>query len=653
MVYARTSIPDFSLANAYYASATVTAYEADADGEQTTVLAPLYEQPVGTARLTNPQTLDSTGKFVRPVYIDRDVILIVSGRTVGTHGTGVITVPVFTDGAIDTFTGDGDTTVFTLSRAAFTATFLDITIDGARQQPDAAYTVDGTTSLTFSEAPPYNAEIFVIHSVTTATALTGPTGPAGQGVPTGGRVTQVLVKDSSTNYDTSWTSLSALLGGDGAKFENGQPGVLIPFYVYPNNPYTDPVVDELLDLIRRYRRVPVIVIINPSSGPGAVEDGNYTAFIRLLQAAGAKVAGYVATGYGAVAEATVKADVDAWLTLYADAPPDTIFFDEMANTVGAADVNLLLYQRYNQYCHDRSLWPVIGNPGTDQITEFFEAPGTADVTVIYENSSWPSESTLHGNYVGGYVDFSTTLRAALIYNQGSITAPNVRTIAKHVQYLYIQDDNLPNPWDSLSALLDQTMAILQDIVPIGGSSGQVLTKASGSDWNLSWEDPAVTTSVTLAGDVSGNSATNTVDKIKGVAVSASAPATGDLLTYGGATWAPASAYAGYDLPVYVPDKPTTSMICVRIIAVRGFSLPSGLTGSRATAGTASTGTAVFDLQKNTTSVGSITFTTSATGVLAMASGTSWAAGDVLRILAPASVDTTLADISITLLGTRT
>jgi len=36
----------------------------------------------------------------------------------------------------------------------------------------------------------------------------GPQGPAGQGVPTGGTTDQVLKKNSSTNYDTSWTSLT-------------------------------------------------------------------------------------------------------------------------------------------------------------------------------------------------------------------------------------------------------------------------------------------------------------------------------------------------------------------------------------------------------------------------------------------------------------
>jgi len=184
MSYVRSSIADFSLANAYYAAATVTVYEANAYGERTTVLAPLYEAITGSAQLTNPQTLSSLGKFIRPVYVDRDVVVVVTGNNIETHETGVITTYAFTDYLVDPFTGDGTTTVFTLSRLCATASLLDVTIDGARQKPDAGYTVNGTTSLTFSEAPPAGAEIFVVHSATPAPlqpVRVGPQGPSGNG----------------------------------------------------------------------------------------------------------------------------------------------------------------------------------------------------------------------------------------------------------------------------------------------------------------------------------------------------------------------------------------------------------------------------------------------------------------------------------------
>ena len=652
MTYARTSIPDFSLANAFYALATVTVYEANASGGRTTTLAALYEAPVGPNRLTNPQTLDSEGKFVRPVYVDRDVVVVVSGRTVGTHDTGVITMPVLSDYVVDTFTGDGTTTVFTLSRVAFVASFLDVTIDGARQQPDTAYTVNGTNSLTFTQAPPFSAEIFVVHSASapeTPEVFTGPQGPQGiqgvpgiqgpagaagvagspgQGIAAAGAIGQVLTKTGTADYATGWSTpgeLKVWEHGDSTKFSGGQPGLLIPFYVYPNNPYTDPVVADLLDLIRKYRRVPVIVIINPSNGPGAVEDGNYTAFIRLLQAAGAKVAGYVSTDYAARAEAAVKADVDAWLTLYASAPVDTIFYDEQTWDLGTDNANVTLYKRYTDYCHDRNLWPVICNPGTNQQGAYFETR-TGDIIVIHENSSWPSESDLLGNYVGGHVDHKGALRAVLVYNQGALDQVQVRDLTKYAQWIYITHDNLPNPWDSVSDWLEITMAILADAVPVGGGTGQVLAKKSFSDFDVGWVTPAA-----------------------GIT---DAPADGTDWVRRNNDWA--AAYAGVDLPVFIPDKPSNGMLCARLVMTRNITLPPTLTGSRASAGTAATGSTTYFLQKNGVQFGTVLWSASGTiGAISGASGATLAPGDVLSVVAPDPVDPTLADISITLQGYRT
>ena len=46
-------------------------------------------------------------------------------------------------------------------------------------------------------------------------------GPAGQGVPTGGTSGQVLVKNSSTDYDTSWSASGSGTGGHAIKDEGG------------------------------------------------------------------------------------------------------------------------------------------------------------------------------------------------------------------------------------------------------------------------------------------------------------------------------------------------------------------------------------------------------------------------------------------------
>ena len=52
--------------------------------------------------------------------------------------------------------------------------------------------------------------------------------------------------------------------------------------------------------------------------------------------------------------------------------------------------------------------------------------------------------------------------------------------------------------------------------------------------------PAATTSVTMGGDVTGNSATATVAKIQGTSVSGAAPTIGQVLEYNGLVWLPSS-----------------------------------------------------------------------------------------------------------------
>jgi hypothetical protein len=91
MTYARTSIPDFSVANKLYVNAVVTAYTVDSNGVKTTTKATLYAAPTGSTTLTNPQILDSYGKFKSPVYVGQRVILTISGlRNTPDHDTGIV-----------------------------------------------------------------------------------------------------------------------------------------------------------------------------------------------------------------------------------------------------------------------------------------------------------------------------------------------------------------------------------------------------------------------------------------------------------------------------------------------------------------------------------------------------------------------------------
>tara|TARA_R100001224_G_scaffold112054_1_gene93579 strand:+ start:941 stop:1858 length:918 start_codon:yes stop_codon:yes gene_type:complete len=76
----------------------------------------------------------------------------------------------------DTFSGDGSTTAFTLSKAA-TTNGVAVFVENVRQEPTTAYAVSGTT-LTFTAAPVSASgnNIYVLHHNTPASTVTHPAG---------------------------------------------------------------------------------------------------------------------------------------------------------------------------------------------------------------------------------------------------------------------------------------------------------------------------------------------------------------------------------------------------------------------------------------------------------------------------------------------
>lgn len=65
----------------------------------------------------------------------------------------------------DSFSGNGSTTAFTMSRSVLLVTDIEVFVDNVQQEPTTAYTVSGTT-LTFTEAPANGTNnIYVIHRI--------------------------------------------------------------------------------------------------------------------------------------------------------------------------------------------------------------------------------------------------------------------------------------------------------------------------------------------------------------------------------------------------------------------------------------------------------------------------------------------------------
>ena len=126
-----------------------------------------------------------------------------------------------------------------------------------------------------------------------------------------------------------------------------------------------------------------------------------------------------------------------------------------------------------------------------------------------------------------------------------------------------------------------------------------------------------------------------------------------LYVYNGTEWVTAGlslSQIPYDIASSVFGKPANGDTIASIVAVRAFTVASGLAGSYAKAGTAATGSSVFTVYKNGASIGTFTFGANGTVASFAGAGASFAAGDVLTLIAPSTQDATLADIAWTLNG---
>ena len=111
----------------------------------------------------------------------------------------------------------------------------------------------------------------------------------------------------------------------------------------------------------------------------------------------------------------------------------------------------------------------------------------------------------------------------------------------------------------------------------------------------------------------------------------------------------------FDVLAFYPGIPTASAKVVRVPIARAVTFAANFAGSYFTASANATGTTVFDVQKNGSSIGSVSIAaggTTATFTTSGGTSKSFSAGDVLALIAPSTPDATLADVGFALAGTR-
>jgi hypothetical protein len=259
---------------------------------------------------------------------------------------------------------------------------------------------------------------------------------------------------SGAAADAAAGSMSASAGNGGGSAADGggatdagttAAGTIVPLYTDPS----DPSWDAITSARKAHPTVRVVAIVNPNSGPGASKSSDYVTGIANLVAANIQVIGYVATGYASHSLASMESEIDAWRSFY----PQTsgIFFDEQSDK--AADV--AYYKTLSDYAKAHGFTYTVGNPGTDT-AEAFVQMSALDTMLIYESKGLPNVSTL-----GGWHAKYAPSNFGVIPYGASFDAAFVQAARKAVGFVYIQNDDLPNPWDTLPPFFGDLLASLE------------------------------------------------------------------------------------------------------------------------------------------------------------------------------------------------
>jgi hypothetical protein len=268
----------------------------------------------------------------------------------------------------------------------------------------------------------------------------------------GGVVGMALIPSDGTGSGYVYLDTLSLLGATGtvtplpttSTSTSSETGAtIIPLYSSPSSGHWDAVIAAK----QAHPKVPIMAVVNPHSGPGVEARSSYVTGIAKLAAAGIKVIGYVWTQYATRPAAEVQADLRQWRAIY---PGVTgMFFDEMEHHGGSE----VYYRDLTTYAKSLGFDFTMGNPGADSVPSYI---GTVDVIFIYETDGLPSSSRLggwHANY--------DKKNFGILPYAVSMSRTFVTSARQHVCYIYMQDDTLPNPWDTLPSYFNDLLAALE------------------------------------------------------------------------------------------------------------------------------------------------------------------------------------------------
>ncbi|HET6149720.1 MAG TPA: spherulation-specific family 4 protein [Polyangia bacterium] len=223
------------------------------------------------------------------------------------------------------------------------------------------------------------------------------------------------------------------------------PRMFVPTYVYPG-----PEWDRVIAAAPRVG----IMVANPADGPGSVADPAYQDAIARAKQAGIMVLGYVATFYGQRPSAEVIADINTYYDLYG---PSGIFLSE-----GPIDTDCSAME---------AMFLAYANAARTRDAQAFVALGTrycptyiyfSDLIVLFSAQREAYDAFQPAEWMPSR---SPERFAHLVIGvPGEAMEATVRRArALGAGWIYVTDDDLPNPWDQLPSYFEQELRVMSTL----------------------------------------------------------------------------------------------------------------------------------------------------------------------------------------------
>jgi len=210
--------------------------------------------------------------------------------------------------------------------------------------------------------------------------------------------------------------------------------MLLPLYLEDEDTWNEVINLDMPDLI---------AVVNPDNGAGYQVSPVYEKVIPDLVASGKLPVGYIPTNYGNRDINDVKDEIDRWLELYPDIKG--FFLDEVSDKSS----EFPYYEEITNYIKSLGDFYIVLNVGTYPAEEYFSI---ADNIVVYEDL-YPFDYTVCDNHPDQSSIIVYGVNESLMYE-----------IIKNTKckYVFITDDNLPNPYDSLPTYLNTEIELLKN-----------------------------------------------------------------------------------------------------------------------------------------------------------------------------------------------